>query len=430
MSAVIGILNKHAIALAADSAVTISGGGNRKILNTANKIFTLSKYHPVGVMIYNSAEFMGTPWEIIIKMYREQLGEKSFKKVDDYRKDFVKYLKDQNFFSDHKDQKKALYDYCFLSLNILNREATQGHEDLLKKLDKSNREKVLALIGSKTDEYIKIIEKEKPFDDFKEFKISSFSSIVEEPFEYAIKIIFKDLGFDPSDKLQKMLLKFLFMHLKAKSLIELQPFSGLVFVGYGDKQIYPHLVPMNISFAIEDKLRACIDTNRSAHISNEMHSVISPFAQTDVIDTILSGIDPVLKNVYHQNFSIFLAKYNELIANLAEEESGELAGNIRSLDIEKLTQNYVEEVNEIQRSTYINKMLQSVSSLPKEDLAEMAESLIYLTYLKRRITFAEESVGGPVDVALITKGDGFIWMKRKHYFKPDLNHQFFETYLK
>ncbi len=74
--------------------------------------------------------------------------------------------------------------------------------------------------------------------------------------------------------------------------------------------------------------------------------------------------------------------------------------------------------------------MNAVANLSKEDLAEMAESLIYLTYLKRRITFAEESVGGPVDVALISRGDGFIWMKRKHYFKPELNHHFFANYLK
>jgi len=34
--------------------------------------------------------------------------------------------------------------------------------------------------------------------------------------------------------------------------------------------------------------------------------------------------------------------------------------------------------------------MDAVSKLSKEDLSEMAESLIYLTYLKRRITFAEE----------------------------------------
>ena len=75
-------------------------------------------------------------------------------------------------------------------------------------------------------------------------------------------------------------------------------------------------------------------------------------------------------------------------------------------------------------------MLMAVGTLSKEDLAEMAESLIYLTYLKRRFTFAEESVGGPVDVAVISKGDGFIWMKRKHYFKPELNTHFFNNYFK
>ncbi len=72
--------------------------------------------------------------------------------------------------------------------------------------------------------------------------------------------------------------------------------------------------------------------------------------------------------------------------------------------------------------------MDAVSTLSKEDLAEMAESLIYLTYLKRRITFAQESVGGPVDVAIISKGDGFIWIKRKHYFDPKLNSNFFKNY--
>ena len=34
----------------------------------------------------------------------------------------------------------------------------------------------------------------------------------------------------------------------------------------------------------------------------------------------------------------------------------------------------------------------------------------------------------PIDVAVISKGDGFIWIKRKHYFNPALNHQFFANY--
>lgn len=76
MTAVVGVLNKQAIAVAADSAVTIGIGNNSKILNHANKVFRLSHTQPIGMMIYNAANFMQTPWEIIIKVYRTKLGVK------------------------------------------------------------------------------------------------------------------------------------------------------------------------------------------------------------------------------------------------------------------------------------------------------------------------------------------------------------------
>jgi len=50
--------------------------------------------------------------------------------------------------------------------------------------------------------------------------------------------------------------------------------------------------------------------------------------------------------------------------------------------------------------------------------------LINLTSFKMKFSVGTESVGGPVDVAAITKGDGFIWIKRKHYFEPALNPHF------
>jgi hypothetical protein len=76
----VAILNKHGVALAADSAVTVSSRveGPRKVYNSANKLFALSKYHPVGIMIYGNAEMMGIPWETIIKIYRARLGKGHF----------------------------------------------------------------------------------------------------------------------------------------------------------------------------------------------------------------------------------------------------------------------------------------------------------------------------------------------------------------
>jgi len=62
--------------------------------------------------------------------------------------------------------------------------------------------------------------------------------------------------------------------------------------------------------------------------------------------------------------------------------------------------------------------------MPKQELANMAESLINLTSLKRRVSAERETVGGPVDVAVISKDEGFVWIKRKHYFSPELNPRY------
>jgi hypothetical protein len=58
----------------------------------------------------------------------------------------------------------------------------------------------------------------------------------------------------------------------------------------------------------------------------------------------------------------------------------------------------------------------------------MAESLVNLTAFKRHISKESETVGGPTDVAIITKGDGFIWIKRKNYFDVNLNRHYLNNY--
>jgi len=93
MTAIVAIMNKHAVAVAADSAVTF--GNTHKVVNTGNKIFTLSKYEPVAIMTYNNASFMGIPWDIIIKNYRAKLKEGKLGTIEEYKNDFINYLKSE-----------------------------------------------------------------------------------------------------------------------------------------------------------------------------------------------------------------------------------------------------------------------------------------------------------------------------------------------
>ncbi|MDC5664994.1 hypothetical protein OIN79_17210, partial [Acinetobacter baumannii] len=89
-----------------------------------------------------------------------------------------------------------------------------------------------------------------------------------------------------------------------------------------------------------------------------------------------------------------------------------------------------ENVNNHRWTEHIDPVVSMVGALPKDELAAMAESLVNLTAFKRRITESLETVGGPIDVAVISKGDGFVWVKRKHYFPEELNQHFIANYLK
>lgn len=94
MTSEVLIMNRHAVALAADSAMTISSFDSveKKYVKGVNKLFELSDNHPVGVMIFGSAELMRVPWEVIVKDFRNNLGMQCQKSVLDYALQFCQYL--------------------------------------------------------------------------------------------------------------------------------------------------------------------------------------------------------------------------------------------------------------------------------------------------------------------------------------------------
>jgi hypothetical protein len=55
--------------------------------------------------------------------------------------------------------------------------------------------------------------------------------------------------------------------------------------------------------------------------------------------------------------------------------------------------------------------------------------MVNLTSFKRKVSLDEvETVGGEIDVAVISRGDGFVWIKRKHYFDLDRNPLWLQNY--
>ena len=155
-----------------------------------------------------------------------------------------------------------------------------------------------------------------------------------------------------------------------------------------------------------------------------------PFAQQEMVHSFMEGIDSSLLDFMHTSTGDLFAGFTEEIVKLVEKADPSL-GKALETALKPLVPKYVNTLFsgwKDERRKYYDPVLSIAASLPKDELAAMAESLVNLTKFRRRVTTARETVGGPIDVALITKGDGFVWVKRKHYFEANLNPRVIARY--
>lgn len=400
MTAIIGVMNKHAVAIAADSAVTLGGG--RKVLNSANKLFSLSKHHPVAIAIYGNAELVGTPWEIIIKEYRKNLKDKSLAHVSDYVDDFFDFIRLKQYYCfDATDAlnhlKQYILGFCYnLRQNVPPARLTQVFENICSNV---------------STDYL---------EGFSDSTVKFLKKNVSNELDKGIQDLIKSGLTLTLAEARKLLINLL-----TKGIPPILS-SGLVFTGYGEEEIFPSVFSCEVGCIINGVL--AVKRQQPIQINNANDASICPFAQTDVMHTILSGISPQVQSIYADSLAKTIQSFTIQLANAINTKDPQLAQQIRGISIDPFIKTFINLSQQAQANHYTAPFVNSVASLEKEDLSDFAESLITLTSLKRKVSPDQETVGGPVDVMVISKGDGIIWMKRKHYFDAEKNHHFFSNY--
>jgi hypothetical protein len=62
-----------------------------------------------------------------------------------------------------------------------------------------------------------------------------------------------------------------------------------------------------------------------------------------------------------------------------------------------------------------------MSAMPIQDAIDVARYLVETASRFTRYGLRPETIGGPIEIAAITKYEGFKWISRKHYYKAELN---------
>ncbi|WP_027210641.1 hypothetical protein [Burkholderia sp. WSM2232] len=416
MTCEVAVLNKYAIVLAADSAVTTTNGdGERRYSKGGNKIFQLSHHEPVGVMIFGSAAICGMPWEIVIKAYREEhLQQNKFDSVEEYADNFFSFI--QSAVSPISAELRDAAHVNGLQQTALN---------LLREIEKRNAavmdkaaplpDRAAAAIAVLNDLEASIDS--GPFES-PELEAAAKKSAANPPdaFKDAVTEALENpalKGVFDGDTLIRVACKFFFR--KYDSVL---PTTGVVFAGYGKLQYFPCVIEYAVPGFVGDHF-VCSKEQRT-DVSLETPSEILPFATTSQVDAFMRGVGLDVFVEVNDSFAEFAGGLaRSVLADAGAALPADLAARIEAARNEFRAKWY----GNVLQSHY-HSLKRVIGSLSLEEMAHLAETLVTLESLKERVTTPKQSVGGPIDVAVITKSEGLVWIKRKHFFDSEKNLRF------
>jgi hypothetical protein len=422
MTAEIAVLNRSGVALAADSAVTIGPRGD-KIWTSADKLFQLSEADPIGIMVYGNADFVGIPWETVIKTYRREHGHASLETVEDHARRFFSYLsKNEVLFPTARQDRSALGLVRLLWLGI--REHTRKVIDKeAEKRNGLNENEIPEVVNTSIATFVRLM-RARP-------AIPGMTTALRERIRGRLRVELKRIRDELFDSLpmsssaKRALLSIAVLMLTRQWLTMGK--AGVVFAGFGSREFLPAVHAYEVESMIENVPR--VGDVDSSVIDDDMTATIVPFAQQEMVHAFMNGIDPRLLSFMQKSSRDLFVTTFDSVTSLVKTSAPNVATQIDLLRgrLEHLV-TALHSDWKAQCQNYWDPVMSNIGTLPKDELAAMAEAFVNLTKFRRRVTNERETVGGPIDVAVITKGDGFIWVKRKHYFDPQLNPRFFTRY--
>jgi hypothetical protein len=418
MTTEIAVINRLGLALATDSAVTISGGGNdAKVFDTGDKLFELVEQHPIGIMINGNMDFLGVPWELLIKDFRVHAKACPHGSM----RAWVEHLLD--FTAKHAAltvpaQNRYVRDAIIDSFETVKRLVSAS----LFAAAVSNDRQLYRTIYGVIDGQIALHTAAGIPDSLKgvseEALLKRYGLVINRQISQRFQPV------EVKATMRRKLRQLALCMLRSKSPTDHN--TGLIIGGFAHNDMFPSLCVVEIDGAVLGTIRSSIGEERTVHRTAYPGGVIS-FAQTDVIDRILGGADNRFIEQTDEWIKSALGGTKDALVDLFSKANmtPSLASGVLDDIIGVVSSEYREQFAKTAKTNFQKAFNDMVAMMPKRELIELAEALVSITTIERKATSGQATVGGPVDVAFITKHDGFVWIKRKHYFESRLNPRYF-----
>jgi hypothetical protein len=414
MTSEIAVLNQKAVALAADSAVTLVDGGLVAVRNDQRKLFNLVEGRPIGLMFFGVADVMGHPWDQLIEHYQRKVKPQNFAHVTDYATSFLGSLDNlEEFFprARQKDEYRRLlasvFRYIFHFAQYLR---DSGENEQAQATDAA----VLDAAIERVWRTYQVRDDGSPRADLpcfpKEFAkriIADYGDTIEETIAYG----FSSFGLG---KQSQQRLRDIAVWCVVKDLF-LEDVTGLVFSGYGADDRYPIVVTCYMSAIVGGIAKRGGPTIDA--IDGDIRSRIRVFADSEVTNAFIRGIDFNLERRLYGGFRVMLHGLVDQLVEALPLTDSQARENVRGRFQRDFVPRYFDAFHKMiadyQQQAFINPILRVLEIAAKNELAETARDLVGLNVFKKRITAQKQTVGGAIDVAVISRESGFQWWSRQ-----------------
>ncbi|WP_135058802.1 hypothetical protein [Paracoccus salipaludis] len=408
MTAEIVILNRSGVALAADSAITI---GKERVWKSTNKLFHVSSGCDIAVMIYGNGDFGGIPVEVLIKEFRKSCASNRYNKLEDCSQDFVKFVRT-------------------FSPRLPNAADDQGHRSVLKMaIDIFDEISETIPANEKIKQRRLLLQTylEDLAEDFRDRDISHRDITVGHTKQFlqssVDELLTHTFKFKTTNENRRAALALVHEIAIRKTI---SPYvTAIVFAGFGGSEMLPSVRQVRLDGLVGGIPRVTDSLVQNMNEAGESSAYVLSFAQSDLAQIFMEGASKeVLDFVRSALTEILRGRSEDIIKNYVPGADQLVERELNKRQNSEIVQSFMERFAKFRFDNFAQPIMEVVASLPKDEMAAMAEALVETTSLRRKMDSRLETVGGPVDVAVVSKADGFVWIKRKHYFSLDINPDF------
>jgi len=411
MTSEVMIMNRQAVVLAADSAVTYGGGPEPVVTLEAEKILPIGEN--MAMMVYSRGDVLGRSWSHIAHAFTRETGGREYASVRACADAFFAFLdNNRRLFpeAEENEEFEGLMRAAFLTVlshaKAMRNYPGGGYDD-----DAAAFEAALSLYLEHLSHDEAGAERQ-PLEVFESFDRRAFHERYGDMLDTLIRDSLGEFGMAEAMRAQL----FDFAYLIATQPAFLEPYAGLVFAGFGEDDVFPVYAHYYASIFVDGVMKRAHDETTAVGVEEGPNAFLRTFAQAEMTHAFLRGVHPLMFDVMISlnlitNEAAAEAALKE--AGLGEAEMDAVLQRMREQALPSLTGEFVNAAQAISQDEFINPFIKVVSASGKKQLAETAKALVELNILKTDLHMSQNGVGGEVDVAMVSRTGGLEWYAKK-----------------